>query len=65
MKTYHMGVAMRVLDSAEKEFLHKKVENSHLGPMGATVIETYRRSDGATMRMIMANGGCTLEIDEC
>ena len=64
MKTYHMGAAMSVLDSAEKEFLHKKVENSQLGPMGATVIETYRRADGATMRMIRSNGGCTLEIDE-
>ena len=64
MKTYHMGAAMRVLDSAEKEFLRKKVENSHLGPMGATVIETYRRADGVAMRMIKSNGGCTLEIDE-
>lgn len=64
MKTYHMGAAMKILDSAEKEFLHKKVENSQLGPIGATVIETYRRADGVTMRMIMSNGGCTLEIDE-
>lgn len=64
MKKYHMGVALKILDGAEKEFICKTVANSHLGPMGAEITETWCRSDGVIMRIIYSNGGCTLEIDE-
>lgn len=64
MKKYHMGEAMDILNSSEKEFIGRKVENSHLGCMGAVCVETYRRADGVIMRIRTSNGGCTLEIEE-
>ncbi len=64
MKKYHMGAAIKILEESEKEFVCKTVANSHLGPMGAEVTETWRRSDGIIMRLISSMGGCTLEIDE-
>lgn len=65
MKKYYMGEAMDILDKSEKEFIGRKVENAHLGCMGAVCVETYRRNDGVIMRVRTSNGGCTLEIDEC
>lgn len=64
MKKYHMGDAIGILHESEKELIGRKVENAHLGCMGATCIETYRRSDGVVMRMRTSNGGCTLEVDD-
>lgn len=59
-----MSAALKILEESEKEFVYKTVANSHLGPMGAEVTETWRRNDGVIMRIIYSNGGCTLEIDE-
>ncbi len=64
MKKYRMSAALKILEESDKEFVCKTVANSHLGPMGAEVTETWRRSDGIVMRLISSMGGCTLEIDE-
>jgi len=64
MKKLHMGEALQYLRDEEPEFISREVENAHLGLMGSQEVTTYRRADGVTLRMLISNGGCTLEIHE-
>ncbi len=45
-----------------KVMLSRKVENEHLGVMGASVIEIWRMSDGCIVEHSFSNGGGSLEV---
>ncbi len=64
MKKLYMSEAIQYIRDEEPEFISRETENAHLGLIGAQEVNTYRRADGVTLRMLISNGGCTLEIDE-
>lgn len=62
-KTLHMGAAMEAFESLKGELISKHVENTHLGLLGATMVEIWTSKDGGTLRYEMSNGGCTLIVE--
>lgn len=58
----HMGEALKVFEALKSEQTGRTVLNEHLGPMGATEVETWDTHIGVTLEMQQAMGGCTLVV---
>ncbi|WP_316374994.1 hypothetical protein [Enterobacter hormaechei] len=61
-RIFYMGKAVDLFNSLREEKVSERIDNAHLGAMGAVNVQLWTSVLGGTLQYETSNGGCTLRV---
>ncbi|EOE7355179.1 hypothetical protein ACKTMV_003316 [Enterobacter hormaechei] len=61
-RIFYMDKAVDLFNSLREEKVSERVDNAHLGAMGAVNVQVWTSVLGGTLQYETSNGGCTLRV---
>ncbi|KTG91552.1 hypothetical protein ASV35_19525 [Enterobacter hormaechei subsp. steigerwaltii] len=59
---FYMDKAVDLFNSLREEKVSERIDNAHLGAMGAVNVQVWTSVLGGTLQYETSNGGCTLRV---
>ncbi|MES3424584.1 hypothetical protein QDQ44_01420 [Enterobacter hormaechei] len=61
-RIFYMDKAVDLFNSLREEKVSERIDNAHLGAMGAVNVQVWTSVLGGTLQYETSNGGCTLRV---
>lgn len=61
-RIFYMDKAVDLFNSLREEKVSERIDNVHLGAMGAVNVQLWTSVLGGTLQYETSNGGCTLRV---